>query len=120
MQRNITVPSLPTAGDTQVDRLSSDLLHAYDIIRRAEQFAIQQEQKDDMISAGVVGYLLLELNARSEILGEQPCASIVKEVTSQVSGKKERDVVFEVGRHYRNKLLRACTFDYFPHVARYS
>ena len=118
----IAVSPLPTFDSRRVHGLNSDLLHAYGIIIRAERFAIRQQWQENVISARVAGYLLLEFDARSEILGEQPCASIVEEVTSQhqVSGQKERDVVFEVGRQYRNKLLRACAFDYLPYVARYS
>ncbi|KAF8121344.1 hypothetical protein EV363DRAFT_1302273 [Boletus edulis] len=82
-----------------------DCSNAYEIILQAEEYAIGQESKGDVISARVVGYLLLEFHRRSHIIGDQPCVSLVRSVTVPIHGESRHDVVFHVGNLYFCKLI---------------
>jgi hypothetical protein len=114
---------LPTLESTQLQELGLhkwlNAVSAYKVILQAEALAIQDEANENIISARVAGYLLLELYARRGILGDQPCATVIDEIMSpsQDGGaNSERDVidvVFEIGRWYQDRLIRACAFDYF-------
>jgi len=92
------------------------------MILRAEQHAVQQQAGEDIVSARAVGYLLLEFDAQSGIFGDGPCASIVKQVTSLARGTggkehNEHNVILNIGKLCRDKLLRMCAFDWFSYTA---
>ena len=65
---------------------------AYNMILRAEQYAVQQQAEGDIVTARTVGYFLLEFDAQYGAFGDGPCASIVKQVASlpQTPGAKNR------------------------------
>ena len=95
----------------------SDCLRVYKTILDAERHADDQvkassfveEPKENRMFARLIGYLLLELFNRREVLSEGPCASIVKQIepTSR-RGSAVHDVVFEVGKWHWDYLLRTC------------
>ena len=100
-----------------------DYLSAYNLALKAERHADEQvrdnpsnqQTKDNLISARVAGYLLLELFNRRGVLSEGPCASFVEQLNSPSRvGKSGIQVVFELGEYYRNYLLRLCGFNFFP------
>ncbi|KAF9645735.1 hypothetical protein BDM02DRAFT_3262713 [Thelephora ganbajun] len=78
----------------------------YEKILRAEAQAVQDGANENVMLARVVGHLLLELHARRGILGNQPCETIIDEVIPSSTGHGDGDnVVFEVGRQYRDHLI---------------
>jgi len=94
---------------------SPDRYSAYNMILQAEQRAVQQQAQEDIMSARVVGYLLLEFIAQCDALGDSPCASLVKWVTSppQSTGDNVDDVIFGVGKLCRDKFICLCAFQVF-------
>jgi len=91
---------------------------AYDIILRTERDAVERQANEDIVSARVAGYLLLEFHAQSDLLGDRACASIVTRVTSlpqDASG--DQHSIIEAGRLFRDKLIRLCTFGQLFYVA---
>jgi hypothetical protein len=95
---------------------------AYETILSAERHADERikanpsdkEVRDQLISARVVGCLLVELYARRSILYDKPAASLMREILSESQeGESSHDVVFGVGRRHRDHLLRACAFVLF-------
>ena len=97
---------------------SPDYLNAYDKIFKAERHVVQQvetnpaneEEKENLISARVAGYLLVELFNRRAILSERACASLAKQLMSEPRkpGDTDQDLVFGIGSRYREYLLRSC------------
>jgi len=102
--------------------VGSEYLSAYKLAYDAEIYAAQQagarptnkeekdkieQAEDDIISARVAGYLLVELFRQREILTEEPCKRLLKELRSESrEGGDANDVVFQVGKLYRNKYIR--------------
>ena len=120
MATTITTSPLPVLDSPQIQELrlseKPSRYNAYNRILRAEQHAVQQRAKEDIVSARVAGYLLLEFHAQSDILGDRPCTSLVSLVVlpppeSADTGGNEHDVVFGVGKLCRDKLIRLCAFD---------
>ena len=118
MVRTITPSPLPALDSPRIKNLRLDdgpYRRGYDMIPRAERHATERNAGEDIMSARVAGYLLLEFDTWPGLFGAA-CASIVKQVTSPPQGlkKNQHDVVFEVGKLYRDKLLRLCAFDWLP------
>ncbi|KAG6375712.1 hypothetical protein JVT61DRAFT_3287 [Boletus reticuloceps] len=120
MARTIVASSLPALDSLRIKELNLSELpnrfSVYRIILRAEQQAVEPQ---DIMSARVVGYLLLEFHERSHIFGDTPCASLAKWVTSmpQNQGDSEHDVIYGLGTLFREKfirLLRTSTAPYQP------
>lgn len=95
---------------------------AYDMILTAERHADQKinanpsdkEARGQLISARVVGYLLVELYTRRSILYDKPAAWLMREILSESQqGGSSHDVIFGVGKWHRDHLLRTCAFDLF-------
>ena len=116
MTTTITATPLPALNSPRIQELRlidrPCYCCTYATILRAEQHATEQEGEEDIISARVAGYFLLEFIAQSEFFGENPCTSIISIITETplYSGKNEHDVVFEFGELCRDKLLRLCAF----------
>jgi len=87
----------------------------YTMIPNAEAQAIRGGENENIISARVAGFLVLELGARYHILGSLACSAVVQEVVSLSRDPEhnENGVVFMVGKRHRDLLIRGCTFDYF-------
>ena len=110
----LSASSLPRepAQFEALDAYNPDYLRAYDLVLKAECCVVE---KDDLISARVARYLLLELFNRCGVLSEGPCASLVKQLNlPSLEGKDAIQVVCEVGKLHRDRLLRLCGFDFFP------
>ena len=109
------LPREPAQSEA-LDAYSPYYLSAYNLVLDAELDAeLDADEKDNLISARVAGYLLLELFNRRGVLSEGPCASFVEQLNSPSrAGKSGIHVVFELGEYYRNYLLRLCGFDFFP------
>ena len=92
----------------------SDLSTIYDMIFRAERHAVQQEAEENIMTARVTGYLLLELHAQAGIFGDAPYTSLVNLIISppRSTGGNEHDVVYHVGKFCCATLIRLCMFDY--------
>ncbi|KAG6375726.1 hypothetical protein JVT61DRAFT_2571 [Boletus reticuloceps] len=109
MVATIVASSLPALDSLRIKELNLSALpnrfSVYNIILRAEQQAVEPQ---DIMSARVVGYLLLEFHERSRIFGDTPCATLAKWVTSmpQNQGDSEHDVVYGLGTLVREKFLR--------------
>ena len=100
------------AQSEALDAYSLYYLSAYNLVLDAE---LDADEKDNLISVRVAGYLLLELFNRRGVLSEGPCASFVEQLNSPSRvGKSGIQVVFELGEYYRNYLLRLCGFNFFP------
>ena len=78
--------------------------------------------KENMVLSRVVGYLLIELFDRKGVLDPTPCESVRDSILSksQQASQTTHDVVFEMGRKYRDHLIRACAFDFFPVLSSFS
>ena len=112
---------LPALDSSRIEdlRLSNfpHRLSAYRMILRAEQLAIKEQAKEDIISARIIGYLLLEFHAQYRIFGGKPCTELVRWATSPSRNPdrpEQHHVIFDVGKLCRDKLLRACAFSRFP------
>lgn len=95
----------------------TDAMGAYRRILEAEAQVAGDEEDEDLIAARVAGFLLLELCARRHILGSKAYLRVAQEIISQPLDA-EHDVVFSVGRHYRDHLIRSCMPDY--HLCRFA
>ena len=100
---------------TKWQETNPEYCRAYDLAFNAEVYA-QAEDNDKIVSARVVGYLLIELFARSKIITMGPYDCVVKEVTSQprASGEGSFALIFEIGKRYRDRFLRLCASLSFP------
>jgi hypothetical protein len=85
---------------------------AYSNILQAEDRALQDGADENVISARVVGHLLLELYARRGILGDQPYLSVIDEIVCSPQNCDD-DLIFELGKRYRDHLIRPCASDPF-------
>ena len=92
-------------------------LSAYNLAFNAERYATQKlvsgpTKDDNIICARVAGYLLVELFNWREILTTHPCDRLSKELQSesQEPGGSVNDVVFKVGKLYRDRFIRLCAF----------
>jgi hypothetical protein len=115
----------PTTYEGLSWRDESQYLRAYLRAYNAEIYATQQAEanptnkqaKDNIISARVAGYLLVELFRQREILTKEPCRYLSKGLLSEDQEDGDaNDTVFKVGKFYRNKLIRLCAF-YFFHMS---
>ncbi|KAI9567170.1 hypothetical protein HD554DRAFT_2220399 [Boletus coccyginus] len=113
MATTITASPLPVLDSPRIQELrlreSPGRYSAYDKILQAEQRAVGQEQaREDVMSARIVGYLLLEFHAQQDTLGDIPCDTLVKWVTSKPKdgAHDEHDVILNTGRLIRDKFIR--------------
>ena len=118
--QSLPLPPEPTTYEIwREDR--PQYLSAYNLAFNAESHAAQQAEaeptnkaKDNIISARVAGYLLVELFDRREILTEGPCSRLSIELQSEdKEGGDANDVVFKLGKLYRDRLMRLCAFHLF-------
>ena len=115
------LPREPAQSEA-LDAYSPDYLRVYNLVLNAERHVDEQvrdhpsnrQATDNLISARVAGYLLLELFNRRRVLSGEPCASFVKQLNSPSQQGKSDIQVFELGEYYRNHLLRLCGSDFFP------
>ena len=114
MAATIAPSPLPALLSPRVQNLNSsrlpNLYITYGVILRAEQHAVDQQDKNHMISARITGYVLLEFHERSRILTDVPCSTLVKWITSkhQETGKNEREVIYSLGTCLRDNFIRLC------------
>ena len=92
-----------------------DWLSAYNLTFNAERYATQNH---DIISARVAGYFLIELFNRRAFITTEPCDRLSKRLQSEgrEPGMSANDVVFQVGKLYRDRLIRLCAFNFFLHI----
>lgn len=116
MATTISPSPLPTLDSPRIQELrkSPERYSAYDMILQTERRAVREEAREDIMSARVVGYLLLEFDAQSDTFGDTPCDILVKWVTlpPQSPGHNELDVIVGIGKLYRDKFIRLCA----PHT----
>ena len=94
---------------------SPQYLSAYNLAFNAEGYATKD---DDIISARVAGYFLIELFKWREILSTVPCDRLSIELQSESrKGGSVNDVVFQVGKMYRERFIRLCAFIFFIHMS---
>jgi hypothetical protein len=107
-----------------------DTINVYERILRAEAWALHhlhrahqtgaqillKEANENVVCARVAGYLFLELCAQHNILGGQQSTKLMNEIMSSPldHGGGDVGIVFKIGRRYRDHLIRACAFNYFP------
>jgi hypothetical protein len=108
-------PSPPTYDTWQKD--CPQYLSAYNLAFNAERYATQKlvagpTKNDNIMSARVAGYLLVELFNWRKILTTGPCDQLLKELQSKSlePGGSVNDVVFKVGKLYRDRFIRSCAF----------
>ena len=91
---------------------SDQAAKTYRIILRAEGHANLNGSANDFTSARVVGFLDLEFLNLHDILGYRASSRVVHEVISlpQKATRNQSDVVFPVGKRYRDHLIRSCEF----------
>lgn len=68
----------------------------------------QNVAKEKIMNSRVLGNLLVELYRKHARLSEAPCATLVMAVQS--GSGDANDNVYNVGRFYRDRLIRACMF----------
>lgn len=119
MATAITKSPLPALDSHRIQELRmrqavdlSRVSTAYDKILRAERHAVQQKAEDNIMTARVAGYLLLEFCAQPDIFGDSPYTSLVSSVISPPwgAGDNEHDVIYHVGKRCRDKFIRLCAF----------
>jgi len=88
-------------------------LSAYNLAFNAETYATQQPEtdpsrNDNIISARVAGYFLIELFNRHTSLTTEPCdrLSIELQWEGREPGMSANDVVFRIGKLYRDYFMR--------------
>ena len=113
-------PEPPVYEACDIDR--DAYLSAYKRVLFAERQAIERVEdnptgktaQDDMISARVAGYLLIEFWDRKGVLTDAPCLDIVRSLASPHRGSGDPcKTVFDIGKFYRNYFLQLCAFDPF-------
>ena len=121
--RPLPLPPSPPEYDTW-HKDCPQYLSAYNLAFNAERYATQKlvadsTTNDNIISARVAGYLLVELFNWREILTTRPCDQLSKEIQSesQESGGSVNGVVYKVGKFYRDRFIRLCAF-HFTYVIR--
>jgi len=110
--QSLPLPSKPTTYEIwREDR--PQYLSAYNLAFNAEKYATQQAEadpsnnlraKDNIISARVAGYILVEFFNRRAILTEGPCRYLSIELNRDDGDAN--DAVFNVGKFHRNHFLR--------------
>jgi hypothetical protein len=110
---------LPTLESPQFQELeppapayTKSLQLAYSNILQAEDRALQDGANENVISARVIGHLILELYARRGILGDQPYLSVIDEIVCSPQDH-DNDLIFELGGRYRDHLIHSCASDLF-------
>ena len=95
---------------------------AYRNVLLAEAHAIHNKADENVVLARAVGHLLLEFYAHRHIFGDFPFTRIAEDVISspRCRGDVSHDeaVVFEVGQHYRDCLIRPRAFGCFHRFGR--
>lgn len=114
------IPSpLPALDSLRIEGLKlsqlSQLPHqysAYNTILLAEENAVE---KNDITSARVVGYFLLEFHEQRQNIGDQACTTLVRWITSmpRTEGDNQNDVIYRTGTLLRDKLIRLCALNQF-------
>ena len=82
---------------------------AYEKVLKAEAQAIQDGTNQDLEYARVAGYLILELYACRDILGDRPFITVIDDVVQPFQdrdGKGDHSVVYGVGKRYLENLIR--------------
>ena len=79
---------------------------------QAETQAVLEGAKENVISVRIIYHLLVKLNERRDVLGDQPCARVISELAPSLQGDNN-SLIFKLGQRYRDHLIRACTFSYF-------
>ncbi|KAI9567689.1 hypothetical protein HD554DRAFT_2267066 [Boletus coccyginus] len=105
----ITSSPLPALDSPRIQELSENAkcYSAYSMILQAEQHALQEQVREDIMSARVVGYFLLELHAQKGAFGEIPCDTLVKWVTMlPQSAGDTHNVIIGVGKVCHDKFIR--------------
>ena len=100
--------------DAYLNAYGRVLLAEHQAIKRVEDNPTDKAAQDDMISARVAGYLLIEFWERKGVLTDAPCLEIVRSLASPHRGGGDAcKTVFDVGKFYRDYFLRLCAFDPF-------
>ena len=117
MAATITPSPLPALSSPRVQKLNLSELpnqySAYQTVLRAEERAIgQQDRVRDIMSARIVGYLLLEFREQRIIFGDVPCSTLDKWITSipQEANENEHGVVYRLGMRLCDDFIRLCMF----------
>ena len=118
------LPRKPVPFDEEWPKYRPTYFSAYVKAYNAERHAVEQveanptnkEAEQNVISARIAGYLLVELFRRRTILSDGPCVSLVKQLISPPREPEDtdHDLVFRIGKWHREYFLRLCTFDFFP------
>ena len=91
-------PSHPWASETSRS--------AYNLVLAAEELGLAGNSPEDVMSARIVGYLMISLYNYRYLLGDGPISHVTLEV---VSGHAvPSTVIYALGKQYRERLLRAC------------
>jgi len=82
---------------------------AYEKVLKAEAQAVQDGTNQDLVHARVAGYLVLELYAIRDVLGDQPFTTVINDIvrsSQDCEGKGDHSVVYGVGKKYLDNLVR--------------
>jgi hypothetical protein len=79
---------------------------------QAETQAVLEEASENLISVRIVYHLLVNLNERRDVLGDQPCARVIDGILPSLQ-HDDNNLIFELGKRYRDHLIRACAFSHF-------
>ena len=82
---------------------------AYEKVLKAEAQAVQDGVNQDLVHARVAGYLILELYASREILGDQPFTTVINDIvlpSQDREGGGDNSVVYRIGKRYLENLVR--------------
>jgi len=111
------MPPLPTQPSARVQKLQSPgggnaAIIAYDDILRAEHQAQITQNQGNPILARIVGFLMLELHAHRQVLGNRPFCRLVEEVRLPPREEITKQAqIFRIGREYKDHLIRSCMFN---------
>ncbi|THU75530.1 hypothetical protein K435DRAFT_254291 [Dendrothele bispora CBS 962.96] len=105
MSETVSSRSLPLLADSALQDAPETIQSAYNLIFEAQNAASSDEEA---MSARVVGFLLIEFWRSRTLLGDEPALQITREAVSQDrQGSQSSPVIYELGRRYRENLIRA-------------
>ncbi|KAF8130726.1 hypothetical protein EV363DRAFT_1450500 [Boletus edulis] len=108
MKTTITKSPLPLLESPQIQQLQLDKSgrKAYKIVLNAELHAVKHQQQENLMSARVVGYLLIEFYSQPDIFNDVARTTLISWLTNLCEGKSQHEVIYGNGKHCRDKFLR--------------
>ncbi|KAG6371800.1 hypothetical protein JVT61DRAFT_9155 [Boletus reticuloceps] len=108
MKTTINKSPLPLLESPRIQQLQLDKsgCKVYKIVLNAELHAVKHQQQENLMSARVVGYLLIEFYSQPDIFNDVARITLISWLTNLCEGKSQHEVIYGNGKHCRDKFLR--------------